>query len=678
MPWRWRPYWRTPWRRRRRWRLFRRRPRKTFRRRRQYWVRKPKRKLKRLTLHQWQPSTIRLCKIKGLTCLFQCNPFRLGNNFALYNHSIVPPHLPGGGGFSVFQYTLENLYTMHKYVRNWWTNTNVNLPLVRFVKCTFKIYQSKDVDIVFRYFRHFPMESTKLTYPSTQPSIMMMLNNTIFIPSKQTRRIRRGYKKITIKPPQIMTNKWYFQKQIATTPLVITHTTAASFDNYYIDSNNLSTNVTVYTLNTQLVQNRDFGTSSPYPIRKLGTANIWLIATDDPILTETDMPTYGSLILLTDAKNYTEGHNYNSAKKQPGTQAQFTWQQYIDNLAKYQGNPFHEEYLNAHTTEHLTFFQYQGDYHEIFVKTATPTTKVPTSSALTRIYAPLIIPCRYNPNTDNGSTNTAYLLANNKGQHGWDPPSDKRFELDGFPLYINMWGFVDFQKKQHLMDKIDTNSIVIIQSKSLHPLFDIQIKSFLLLGHDFVTGNSPYEQGVNPLDTKRWYPMTQYQEQSINILLSCGPGTAKIPPKQSVEAKCEYTFYFKFGGTPAPMVQLTDPTEQPQYPIPSNINNTNSLQDPTTPPELFLYNFDERRQLITKAATERITKDWGLTKTLFSDATTTPAAPAILQTLQTSEDETSDEEKEEKTLFQQLLRHRDKQHRLKYRIKQILHKMANT
>ncbi len=124
------------------------------------------------------------------------------------------------------------------------------------------------------------------------------------------------------------------------------------------------------------------------------------------------------------------------------------------------------------------------------------------------------------------------------------------------------------------------------------------------------------------------------------------------------------------------MVQLTDPTEQPQYPIPSNINNTNSLQDPTTPPELFLYNFDERRQLITKAATERITKDWGLTKTLFSDATTTPAAPAVLQTLQTSEDETSDEEKEEKTLFQQLLRHRDKQHRLKYRIKQILHKIG--
>ncbi len=85
--------------------------------------------------------------------------------------------------------------------------------------------------------------------------------------------------------------------------------------------------------------------------------------------------------------------------------------------------------------------------------------------------------------------------------------------------------------------------------------------------------------------------MVQYQEDAINDLLKCGPGTAKVLPKQTVEAKCEYTFILKFGGNPPPMVQLTNPTDQPQYPIPNNINGTNSLQDPTTPPELFLYNF---------------------------------------------------------------------------------------
>lgn len=85
---------------------------------------------------------------------------------------------------------------MHQHVRNWWTKSNLNLPLVRYIKCIFKIYQSDDVDIVFRYQRHFPMEATQLTYPTMQPSVLMMLNKTILIPSKKTRRLRKGYKKL--------------------------------------------------------------------------------------------------------------------------------------------------------------------------------------------------------------------------------------------------------------------------------------------------------------------------------------------------------------------------------------------------------------------------------------------------------------------------------------------------
>lgn len=612
-------------------------------------------------------------------CLFLCNANRLGNNLALYNHSIVPEHLPGGGGFSIFQYTLENLYTMHKYVRNWWTTTNVNLPLIRYVKCIFKIYQSEDVDIVFRYQRHFPMESTQLSYPSTQPSVMMMLNHTKLIPSKKTRRLRKGYKKIIIKPPEVMTNRWYFQQKIATVPLLITQCVAASFDHYYISSDSTSTNVTINCLNTILVQNRTFGSNAAYPIRVIGTQDIWLIASDDATITETQMPTYYSLTLLANSKTYTEGHSYSTAQTLPGAIRPNKWTDYTKNIAKYTGNLFHDNYLNYHKTDHIVLYQYQGQIEDIFIKTTekTATDRVPNTTSLTRIHAPLLIPCRYNPNTDDGSTNNTYILPNNKGQHGWDPPQDKRFELSGFPLYINWWGFIDYQKKQHLMSNIDTNAILITQTTKLHPYFDIQLKYFLPLSLEFTQGHSPYEDSLNPLDENRWYPMVQYQEPAINDLLKCGPGTAKVLPKQTVEAKCEYTFIFKFGGNPAPMVQLKDPTDQPQYPIPNNISSTNSLQDPTTPPELFLYNFDERRQLITKAATERITKDWPLTKTLFTDATTTPAAPAIFQTHQTSEDETSDEEKEETTLFQQFLRQREKQLKLKYRIKQILQKMTN-
>lgn len=607
--------------------------------------------------------------------LFLCSAYRIGNNLPLYNTSIVPPHLPGGGGFSIYQYTLENLYTMHQHVRNWWTKSNLNLPLVRYIKCIFKIYQSEDVDIVFRYQRHFPMEATQLTYPTMQPSVLMMLNKTILIPSKKTRRLRKGYKKIIIRPPEIMTNKWFFQQKIATTPLLITYATAASFDHYYIAPENLSNNITIYCLNTALVQNRNMGTNNAYPIRVIGTEDIWLIASDDVLVRETDMPKYKSLILLGNIKQPTEGHTFESAQKLPGQSPALTWQKYCENLPKYMGNLFEKSFLNYDKTDHYTLFQYKGDYKNIFNNSKNPDSTV--EQTLTRVHFPLLIPCRYNPNTDKGDTTQTYLLKNNRGEHGWDPPQDKRLELTGFPLYINLWGFLDFQKKQHLLTNIDTSTILVIKSNQIHPLYDTQLPAFVPLSYDFTQGNSPYETGVNPIDENRWYPMVQYQEPSVNIILSSGPGTAKIAPKQSVEAKCEYTFIFKFGGNPAPMVELTNPTDQPQYPIPNNFSNTTSLQDPTTPPELFLYNFDERRSIITKAATERICKDWQTKKTLLSDATTTPGTPAILQAHQTSEDETSDEEKEEETLFQQFLRQRTKQQLLKHRIKNILKQMTN-
>ncbi len=120
------------------------------------------------------------------------------------------------------------------------------------------------------------------------------------------------------------------------------------------------------------------------------------------------------------------------------------------------------------------------------------------------------------------------------------------------------------------------------------------------------------------------------------------------------------------------MVHVRDPTDQPTFPIPNQFLETTSLQDPTTPAELYLYNFDQRRHFLTEPATKRIKKDWQTKQTVFTDGTTTPGPPAIHQTPQTSEDETSDSEKEEATLFQQLLKQRKRQHRLKQRIKQLL------
>lgn len=609
-------------------------------------------------------------------CLFLCNVNRLGKNLALYNQSIVPELLPGGGGFSIYQYTLDNLYTMHQYCRNWWTNSNVNLPLVRYIKCVCKIYRSEDVDVLFRYQTHPPLQSTQLSYPSMQPSMMMMLNKTIIIPSKKTApNKKKPYKKVTIHPPNLMENKWFFQKDIANKPLLVTQCVAASLDHYYIGTNKMSQNCTVPCLNTQIFQNRNFKQKPYYWTKQQGTQYIYLFASYAETTTE-GQPLSSDVILLANTTEYKPGwdYNYYNSHSHLGNKS---YDDYKTHIQLYAGNPFHEHYLNPNGEHYntLTLYQYAGDNDpsKALGKTASDKT-----NDLVVLHNPLTWFLRYNPNTDKGNTNITYLLPNYKIETNWNPPQDHRIILDGFPLYINLWGYIDFQKQQHVLNNIDTDQILIIQTETLHGAPTAQ-PAYVPLDHDFIEGRSPFEPEVNPLDRNRWYPMVQYQEQAINNILSTGPGTAKIEPKKTVEAKMHYCFYFKFGGNPAPMVDLKDPTQQTTFPIINNLIQTNSLQDPSTPPELFLYNFDQRRDFLTKQAAERILKDWDTKKTLFTDAgTTTPAAPAVLQqTQQTSEDETTDSEKEEETLLQKVLNQRRKQQQLKQRIRHLLASQQN-
>ena len=108
------------------------------------------------------------------------------------------------------------------------------------------------------------------------------------------------------------------------------------------------------------------------------------------------------------------------------------------------------------------------------------------------------------------------------------------------------------------------------------------------------------------------------------------------------------------------------------------MQRTNSLQSPTTPVELYLQSFDQRRDQLTKTAIHRISKDYRTEKTLVKTPTgPTMDVPATIQTQQTSDEETSEEEEKETSLFNQLLNQRAKQQRLKQRILLTLQQIQN-
>ncbi len=291
---------------------------------------------------------------------------------------------------------------------------------------------------------------------------------------------------------------------------------------------------------------------------------------------------------------------------------------------------------------------------------------------LTRIHEPLIKTYRYNPFRDDGSTTQMYLLKITETTHNtntaWNPPDNLDVQLDGFPLWLNIWGFIDFQKRLAAYPQIDTKTILVFKSKALYPE---TTQPIIPIDWDYLNNKSPFEDSVNPQDTKNWNPQVQYQVATINDIAHTGPGTPKLYQKTSEQIVIKYDFYFKWGGDPAKMVNVENPSKQIVYPLPSDELKTTSLQSPAQAIETVLYSFDQRNDQLTKQALERISKDWDFTPILSSITEPTGAIKATSSFPQDPQTKTT-EEKEKETLQLQLIQQHRRQQQLKLRIINLL------
>ncbi len=161
------------------------------------------------------------------------------------------------------------------------------------------------------------------------------------------------------------------------------------------------------------------------------------------------------------------------------------------------------------------------------------------------------------------------------------------------------------------------------------------------------------------------------QYETINNICASGPGTPKLGLQKTTEAKCKYTFYFKFGGNPPKMSEIEDPGEQHSYPIPNNLTGRSTIESPTEPIHTFLYNFDTKRDIITTKAAKRIKKDYETKKSLFTDGRNSKQEEIYYPQKKTTT------EKEKETL-QSIIEQLQQQHILKRRINQQLMWNQNT
>lgn len=605
--------------------------------------------------------------------LVYLNEQRLTWNSVMYETSHVPERQPGGGGFSVIQLTLDNLFDSHEKCYNWWTQSNENYPLCKYLGCKIKCYQSENVDYVIKYQTSGPYKSNKLTYPSCQPSMLLMSSNKKIIPSTKTQKLRKPYKIIRVPPPPQLETKWYFTQDLAKQPLIILYTAATSLQHYYTGTNWDSNNISITYLNTTLINNRHFTKrDEPWPYKDLGTVRqyFWYYRGLQHPANSEDLE-LKHLVPLQNIKDFVAGQSYEEYNPH-GTPNKVN--DYATHIMQLLGNPLLNEYTT--TPENFYISNYSAREFVNAWKTNSTATKLSqlslgsTQMHMTRLQEPIVKTGRYNPLTDKGETTQMYLLSNNKPEKGWDPPNDDTLRLDGFPLWLNIWGFVDFQKRLQKLNNVDTEYMLVFKTRETFPRENNPI---VPLDYNFLHDRSPYDSGQRPLpyDETKWYPQIQFQTQSINTIAICGPGTPKLQPRMSEEIKIKYQFDFKWGGAPAKMVTVENPTSQAVYPMPRNEYETPSLQGPTQAFETVLYTFDQRNYQLTKSAIERISKDWTLTNLLSSITEPTKEVPTD-QAFQTLLQEAQTEEEKEASLQSQLNQHRQQQRELKLRILKLI------
>lgn len=522
----------------------------------------------------------------GLHPIIMTTSERLANNLTCYIESTAPALYPGGGGFSINNFTLEGLYKQHLVLKNWWTVGNDNMPLIRYLGCDIQLYRSTNLDYLFQYRNAYPMQATLLTYTSTQPQAMLLHKHTIKMACKQHNKNKKPYKKIHIPPPSQMLNKWYFQKDIAEIPLLQTIATATSFDRMFQNSKSVNTTVGFTSLDILGFRNHDYSKLSTTGYMALPNQLLFGITTGDYNLKSIKLT---SLIFLGNPEDDTEGTRigqipnteYNHYSDLTTTLAKQLKAVRLNN--KHWGNPFT---VTFHRVGRLITTNKTWD--ELIQKYNNSSQADVLIDTWFTFKQHTFIDCRYNPYADQGLGNKLYLIDIKDKAHDtdWDIPAQGTLYKD-LPIWLMVWGYLDFHRKCGEHSQIDTNYIAVIYTNYIFPK---DTHYFVPLDQDFLNGRSPYqpEEHITPSDSQNWHPKVRFQVQTINALAASGPATVKLPPETSVESHIRYRFRFKIGGEPPPMATLTDPDKQPKYNIPNNLLQTPSLQNPTTPFEYLL------------------------------------------------------------------------------------------
>ncbi len=467
----------------------------------------------------------------------------------------------GEGVLLLEKYTFTIRYIENiSYTETYGLHLNVLLELCRYTGCKIIFWRHPHVDFVVSYQLSYPMISTIESYMTCHPAILINSRHKKIIPSLATKPHGKNFKKVKIKPPKLMTTKWFFQDHFANTGLFTLKSAAADLRYSFLGCCNTNQLVTFYALNPSFYQNAGWGNETggtkwylPYNGCPVGSYTVTLYNGKDKTI---NIP----------VTNYASSISYEQGWFQP-------------------------DLLQA-------------------IKIKSPTE-----------YAVPVTAGRYNPTIDTGEGNAIWIksVLNNK----YDPPhSDLDVILQDRPLWLMFYGFVSWVQKKKNDPGFMEHNYVVIESKFIEPKKGPQ-SYWVPIDQNFYLGKAPFDEYLTTLSKKLWYPTLEHQQETINAIVESGPFIPKFDNLKlsTWELHSTYTFYFKWGGSQLPDHETADPSKQHDYTVPDKLQQAIQVTDPQRQKkESILHSWDFRRGLATKTAIKRMLQNLSTNASISSDS----------------------------------------------------------
>ncbi len=509
------------------------------------------------------------------------------------------------------KFTLRIMYDEHLRHLNYWTVSNEDLDLCRYLGGTFYAYRHPTVDFIIQIHTSPPFLDTPLTGPSIHPGMLMLTKNKILIPSLKTRPSKKHKVKIRFRPPKLFQDKWYPQSELCDTTLITVFATACDLQFPFGSplTNNPCVNFqvlgSVYKRHLSILPDKLTSYKNYYDSTLYSNVQLYqtfqTIAQIKPSATEAGF-----------SPTWQECQNTNKLNSSGNNQSECndTWyygKTYTTKISE-AAKKIRSKYLNA-TRLALPLLQTVGDelleyhtgiYSSIFLSAGR--TYFETIGAYTDII--------YNPLVDKGIGNKVWLDPLTKEDAVLNRKQAKVL-LEDIPIWAALFGYTEFAAKYTGDSAISANYRLTLRCPYTDPMLvdrNNEDQGFVPYSKNFGNGKMPGGSSNVPLTMRiRWYPILFHQLELMEELVQSGPFAYKGDEKLCVLA-IKYIFRWKWGGNPVSHQIVRNPCKGGS----GARREPRSIQavDPKyVTPTLSFHSWDFRRGLFGKASIERMSRE---------------------------------------------------------------------